>query len=112
VQIHNKKSAGSLATARKEAIQREIKEQMDLGAAGLLDEDHWMIEVNLDPESSSGEQEEYWLLAIKAARKASILARQQDHATQHDRDRRWAITFSPETPVSRQGRMAFSSQPF
>jgi hypothetical protein len=85
LQIHNKKS-GSLATTQKEAIQKEIKEQMDLRAAGLLDEDLWMMEVNLNPESSSGEQEEYWLLAIKAARKAVIFARQQDHATQHDRD--------------------------
>ncbi len=80
------KKSGSLATAQKEAIQREVEQQMDLGAAGLLDEDHWMMEVNLDPESSSGEQEEYWLLAIKAARKAAILARQQDHATQHNGD--------------------------
>ena len=59
---------------------------MDSGAAGLLDEDHWIMEVNLDPESSSGEQVEYWLLAIKAARKAAILVRQQDYTTQYDRD--------------------------
>jgi hypothetical protein len=45
-----------------------------------------MMEVNLNPESSSGEQEEYWLLEIKTTRKAAILAREQDHATQHDRD--------------------------
>jgi hypothetical protein len=50
VPIHDKKS-GSLATAWKEAIQREIKEQMDVEAAGLLDEDHLMMEVNLNPES-------------------------------------------------------------
>jgi hypothetical protein len=49
---------------------------MDLGAAGLLDEYHWMMEVNLDTESSSGEQEEYWLLVINATRKAAITARQ------------------------------------
>jgi hypothetical protein len=81
MQIHNETS-GSLATARKEAIQREIEEQMELGAAGLLEEDHWMMEINLDPELSSGEQEEYWLLAIKAARKIGILTRHK--ITQHN----------------------------
>jgi hypothetical protein len=53
---------------RKEAIQDEVKEQMELGEAGLLEEDQWMMEVNLgNLENTSGEHEEYWLLAIKAA---------------------------------------------
>jgi hypothetical protein len=52
---------------------------MELGEAGLLEEDHWMMEVNLgDMENTSGEQQEYWLLAIKAARVAATLARRQD----------------------------------
>jgi hypothetical protein len=71
--------AGTQATLRKEGIQREIKEQMELGEAGLLEEDHWMMVVNLgDMENTSGEQEEYWLLAIKVARVAATLARRQD----------------------------------
>jgi hypothetical protein len=42
---------------QKEAIQRDAKEQMELGEAGLLEEDHQMIEVNLgDMENTSGEQ--------------------------------------------------------
>jgi hypothetical protein len=64
VQIHDE-VAGTRATLRKEEIQWEIKEQMELGPTGLLAEDQWMLEVNLgDMESSSGEKEEYWLLAI------------------------------------------------
>ncbi len=52
---------------------------MELGEAGLLEEDHWMMEVNLgDLENTSREQEEYWLLAIKATRDAAMLARRQD----------------------------------
>jgi hypothetical protein len=67
IQIHDT-VAGTQATLRKESIQQEIEEQMEQGKAGLLEEDHWMIEVNLgDMETTSGEQEEYWLLAIKAA---------------------------------------------
>ena len=42
-------------TLQKEAIQWEIKEQMKLGEAGLLEEDFWMTEVNFgDLESTSG----------------------------------------------------------
>jgi hypothetical protein len=64
IQIHNS-VARTQATLWKEAIQQEIESQMELGMAGLLEEDHWMMEVNLgDIESTTGEQEEYWLVAI------------------------------------------------
>ena len=78
VQIHNVVS-GTQATIRKEAIQKEIEDQMELGEAGLLEEDNWMLEVNLgDLESTSGEQEQYWLVAIKAAWEAATLTRQNE----------------------------------
>jgi hypothetical protein len=87
VQIHDT-VAGTLATLRKEEIQREIEEQVELGPAGLLEEDQWMMEVNLkDLETTSGEQEEYWLVAIRAAREAAILTRRQEHQTQRRRER-------------------------
>ncbi len=80
VQIHDSVS-GTEATLRKESIQREIEEQMELGEAGLLEEDNWMLEVNLgDLENTSGEQEQYWLVAIKAARVAAALTRQSEQA--------------------------------
>jgi hypothetical protein len=82
IQIHDA-VAGTQATLQKEAIQREIEEQMELGGAELLEEDHWMMEVNLgDMESTSGEQEGYWLLAIKAARVAAMLARHHNQTSQ------------------------------
>ncbi len=82
VQIHDE-VAGTRATLRKEEIQREIKEQMELGPTRLLAEDQWMLEVNLgDMESSSGEKEEYWLLAIRAAREAATLTRQRTQQPQ------------------------------
>jgi hypothetical protein len=44
----------------------------------LLDEGQYLAEINLnDLESSSGERQEYWLLAIRAAWEASLLGRQQ-----------------------------------
>ncbi len=77
VQIHDS-VAGTQATRRKEEIQCEIEEQMEMGSDGLLDEDLWMMEVNLrDFETTSGEQEEYWLVAIRAAREAATLTRQR-----------------------------------
>jgi hypothetical protein len=80
IQIHNTVS-GTQVKIRKEAIQKEIKEQMKLGEAGLLEEDNWMLEVNLgDLESTSGEQEQYWLVAIKAAWEAATITRQNEQA--------------------------------
>ncbi len=75
VQIHDS-VPGTQVTLWKEEIQQEIEEQMELGKVGLLEEDHWMVEVNLkDMETTSGEWEEYWLLAIQAAREAALLTR-------------------------------------
>ena len=43
----------------------------------LLREDRYLLEINHDDlDSSNGEKQEYWLLAIQAARKACILSRQ------------------------------------
>ena len=58
---------------------------MELGTGGLLEEDHWMREVNLgDMDSTSGEWEEYWLMAIKATQEAVALTRQCANWTQEE----------------------------
>jgi hypothetical protein len=83
--------SGTHVTIRKEAIQKEIKEQMELGEAGLLEEDNWMLEVNPgDLESTSGEQEQHWLVAIKATWEAAMITRQNEQApcTQPQKRRR------------------------
>jgi hypothetical protein len=75
VQSHDS-VAGTQATLRKEEILREIEEQMEWGEVGLREEDIWMLEVNLgDLENSSGEQAEYWLLGMRAARIAGTITR-------------------------------------
>ena len=43
MQIHDS-VAGTQATLRKEEIQQEIAEQMEMGTEGLLDEDLWMLD--------------------------------------------------------------------
>ncbi len=41
---------------------------------GLLEEDQYLEEVNLeDLESTSGERQEYWLVAMRAAREAGLI---------------------------------------
>jgi hypothetical protein len=76
VQIHDSVT-GTQATLWKEEIQQEIGEQMEMGTAGLLEEDHRMVEVNFgDMENSSGEREEYWLLAFQAVQEAASVTQQ------------------------------------
>jgi hypothetical protein len=80
VQIHDA-VAGTLATVRKEALMQEIEEQREMGTDGLLEEDQWLLEINLgDLEEGSGEREQYWLVAIKAVREAAILEERQPRA--------------------------------
>ncbi len=49
---------------------------MEQGGESLLDEDQWLMEVNLgDMEESFSEREQYWLVAIRTAREAAALTR-------------------------------------
>jgi hypothetical protein len=62
--VHNPVT-GAIATAKKEELLLEIERQWDLGGAGLLEEDKYLAEVNLgDMETTLGEPQHYWLLAI------------------------------------------------
>jgi hypothetical protein len=68
------RGSGTRATARKEEIQLAIGAQQEMRTEDLLEEDQYLAEVNLeDLESTSGERQEYWLIAIRVAREASIL---------------------------------------
>jgi hypothetical protein len=73
IQVHDRVQ-GTLATLRKEELQKEIEAQQEMGYGGLLEEDQYLAEVNLeDVDTSSGEQQEYWLVAIRAVREAGAL---------------------------------------
>ena len=65
---------GLLATTQKEEIQSEIEAQQEIGFEGFLEEDAYLGECNLgDLEDTSGTNEQYWLLAVKAAREAVMI---------------------------------------
>ena len=73
VMVHDN-TTGTLTTKRKEEIQLEIERQQDLGSEGLLEEDKILAKVRLeDLESTNGDRQEYWLLAIKLAQKARTI---------------------------------------
>ena len=70
--------SGTIATAKKEELLAEIERQRELGDAGLLEEDKYLAEVNLEEmATSSGERQHYWLLAIQTARNHYTLKTQQ-----------------------------------
>jgi hypothetical protein len=71
--------SGIIATAKKEELPLEIERQRQLGDAGILEEDKYLAEVNLEGlETTSGEQQHYWLLSIKTTWNAKILREQQE----------------------------------
>ena len=76
-------ASGTVATAKNEELLLENERQRDLGDTGLVEEDKYLAEVNLEEmASSSGERQHYWLLAIQTARKHYALrAQQESHLT-------------------------------
>ncbi len=65
---------GTIRTQEKEALQREIEEEMEMGFEGFLEMDKLLSTVTLeDLEKGGGERQEYWLMAVKAARAAKRL---------------------------------------
>ena len=67
VHVHDHIS-GTHANRRKEALRRKIEEFMETADGNLAEEDKYLLEINFDNwESTSGESQEYWFLALEAA---------------------------------------------
>jgi hypothetical protein len=78
VHVHDM-STGDLVTRRKEELRRHLEEQIALGGEGLAEEDQYLLEINLDElETTLGEEQTYWLLALRAARAAYLLRELED----------------------------------
>jgi hypothetical protein len=74
--VHDRTSS-TLVTLHKTKLLDEISIQLSMGAENLMEDNKYLLECNLlDLATTNGEQQEYWLLAIKAARKASIILQQ------------------------------------
>ena len=71
--VHDKWD-GELVTTRRELIQQQVEEQLELEEE-LLEEHQYLMEINMgEMERGTGEGLEYWLLAVQAARAAKRLA--------------------------------------
>jgi hypothetical protein len=94
VLVHNC-TTGILISMHKEDLLKEIEHQLLLGADGLEEKDRFLLKCNFNElATTSGEHQEYWLLAILAAREASQIFSLQDDTMQccnHDWGRRWAF---------------------
>jgi len=83
VLVHDR-TTGTIISSHKEELLKEIEHQLKLGPEGLSEEDRFLLECNFDElTSTSGEQQEYWLLAIQAAREASRLRAGAKDTQQH-----------------------------
>jgi hypothetical protein len=82
VHVHDVIS-GALATSNKEELQKAIEDELELGGEGLAEEDMYLLEINLDDlATTSGEDQTYWLLAIRAARAWRKLQQQRQSEQQ------------------------------
>jgi hypothetical protein len=69
---------GTLISAHKAKLLKEIEHQLALGSKSLDEEDRFLLECNFDDlTTTTGEHREYQLLAIQAAREASRICREQ-----------------------------------
>ena len=69
---------GTIISAHKEELLKEIKHQLTIGPEGLNEEDLFLLECNFDKlATTTGEHQEYWLLAIQAAREVSRICNKQ-----------------------------------
>ncbi len=67
-------NTGTLISAHKEDLLKEIEHQLALGLDGLTEEDKFLLECNFDElATTNGKHQEYWLLAIQAAQEACQL---------------------------------------
>jgi hypothetical protein len=74
--VHNRTSS-TIINLHKNELLEEIANQLSMGAENLMENDKYLLECNLsDLATTNGEQQEYWLLAIKAARMAGVICQQ------------------------------------
>jgi hypothetical protein len=74
--VHDR-TTGTLVSQHKAKLLEEITKQLSMGADLLMEDAKFLLECNLlDIVMANGEQQEYWLLAIQAAREASRLQTQ------------------------------------
>ncbi len=73
----HKRTSGTLLNLNKTKLLEEIAIQLSMGAENLMEDETYLLECNFsDLATTNSEQQEYWLLAIKAARMTSLIHQQ------------------------------------
>jgi hypothetical protein len=73
VLVHDR-STGTLVSAHKEELMKEIEYQLELGEEGLAEDDKFLLECIFgELATTNGKHQEYWILGIQAAREACRL---------------------------------------
>jgi hypothetical protein len=74
--VHDRTS-GTLINLYKTKLLEEIANQLSMGAENLMKDDKYLFECNFsDLATTDGEQQEYRLLAITAARMETLIHQQ------------------------------------
>ena len=82
VLVHNRMT-GTLILVQKEDLLKEVKNQLVISPEGLDKQDRFLLECNFDElATTTGEDQEYWLLAIQAAREVSCIRRAKANTEQ------------------------------
>jgi hypothetical protein len=85
---------GILILVHKEDLLKDVENQLAIGPEGLDKHDRFLLECNFDEmATTTGEDQEYWLLAIQAAREVSRICRAKANMEQQravGTGRRWA----------------------
>jgi hypothetical protein len=77
VLVHDR-TTGTIISAHKEQLLKEIKHQLIIGPDNLDKEDRFLLECNFNElATTTGEHQESWLLLIQAAREASPICTEQ-----------------------------------
>jgi hypothetical protein len=75
--LFHDRTTGTLVNQHKATLLEEITKQLLMGVELPMEDDKFLLECNLsDIATTYGKQQEYWLLAIQAARKAGQLQTQ------------------------------------
>ena len=75
VHIHDSIS-GTLAVQRKEQLRQKIEECLDIAEDEIAEEDKYLLDIDLESlDTSSGESQECWLMALETAVESSRLGR-------------------------------------
>ncbi len=70
-------TSGTIINLHKNKLLEEIANQLSMGAENLMEDDKYLLKCNLsDLATTNGEQQLYWLLAIKAARMVGVICQQ------------------------------------